>query len=109
VNPDGSYTLAAGSPMVATNRLDLHGCLPSDFYAKNISGGQRLPNGNTLICDGPNAYFFELTSSGETVWEYDHTGAVFRGERYPPEYPGFDSTPFDSDPSYTVYLPFVIR
>ena len=77
---------------------------PTDFYAQNISGQQRLPNGNTLICDGPSSYFFEVTASGETVWEYDATGAVFRVERYAPEYPGFDGTPLD-DPTTTTLPP----
>ena len=63
---------------------------PTDFYARNISGQQRLPNGNTLICDGPDGHFFEVTASGETVWEYYTKGVVFRVERYAPEYPGFD-------------------
>jgi hypothetical protein len=66
---------------------------PADFYAQNISGAQRLPNGNTLICNGPNAYFFEVTAAGETVWEYTYSGHVFRIERYAPEYAGFDGTP----------------
>ena len=30
---------------------------PGDFYAPYISGAQRLPNGNTLICDGYTARF----------------------------------------------------
>ncbi len=42
----------------------------SSFYADHISGAQRLPDGSTLICDGPAGKFFEVTSSGETVWEY---------------------------------------
>ncbi len=62
---------------------------PTDFYAQNISGAQRLPNGNTLICDGPNSYFFEVTPAGEIVWDYDHGDqAVFRVIRYEPGYPG---------------------
>ena len=33
----------------------------SDFYAFFISGAHRLPNGNTLICSGPNGTLFEVT------------------------------------------------
>jgi hypothetical protein len=97
VNPDGSYSLAAGSAFGPDQPLWTYAAdAPTDFYANAISGAQRLPNGNTLICDGPSSYFFEVTSTGETVWEYDHpTGAVFRVERYSPEYPGFDATPLD--------------
>jgi hypothetical protein len=43
----------------------------TDFYAQNLSSAQRLPNGNTLICDGPAGRVFEVTSAGETIWSYD--------------------------------------
>ena len=33
----------------------------SDFYSFFISGAQRLPNGNTLICSGTNGTLFEVT------------------------------------------------
>ncbi len=42
----------------------------SDFYADHISGTQRLPNGNTLICEGTEGRFFEVTDGGDIVWEY---------------------------------------
>jgi hypothetical protein len=95
---DGSYSLAAGSAygpdvLAWTYTADN----PTDFYAQNISGQQRLSNGNTLICDGPGAHFFEVTETGETVWEYSYTGAVFRVERYIPSYAGFDGTPLDDE------------
>ena len=43
---------------------------PEDWYSWHISGAQRLPNGNTLICDGPVGRLFEITAAGETVWEF---------------------------------------
>ena len=98
LNSDGGYTLASGAAYgpdqpVWTYTADP----PIDFYATNISGQERLPNGNTLICDGPSAHFFEVTASGETVWEYKYTGKVFRVERYAPGYSGFDGTPLDEN------------
>ena len=45
----------------------------TNFYADFLSGCQRLPNGNTLICDGPAGRFFEVTPEKETVWEYVNT------------------------------------
>ncbi|HVP10583.1 MAG TPA: aryl-sulfate sulfotransferase [Phycisphaerae bacterium] len=41
-----------------------------DFFAGHISGAQRLPNGNTLICSGEQGRIFEVTAGGKTVWEY---------------------------------------
>ncbi len=43
---------------------------PWNFFGPHISGVQRQPNGNTLICDGPNGHFFEVTTEGRVVWEY---------------------------------------
>ena len=34
------------------------------------SSVQRLPNGNTLICDSTEGHIFEVTPAGEAVWEY---------------------------------------
>lgn len=61
---------------------------PSSFYAMNISGAQRLPNGHTLICDGPTGLFFEVTGDGEIVWSYALDSAVFRVTRYATNYSG---------------------
>lgn len=77
----------------------------TDFYAENISGAERLENGNTLICEGTTGIFFEVDYEGNTVWEYVNpvTGngilnqgesaennRVFRAERYDRDFPGFD-------------------
>ena len=67
---------------------------PFDFYAGYLSGTQRLPNGNTLICDGDHGIFFEVTMKGKMVWEYRNTipnpinNQVFKILCYAPDYPG---------------------
>ena len=68
---------------------------PTSFFSDRISNAQRLPNGNTLIDEGIPGRFFEVTASGETVWEYvnPHFGPtpsgesnqVFRAYRYSAE------------------------
>lgn len=40
------------------------------FYSSFISSARRLPNGNTLIDEGQDGRFFQVTPSGEIVWEY---------------------------------------
>lgn len=40
------------------------------FYSSFISSARRLPNGNTLIDEGMNGRFFQVTREGEIVWEY---------------------------------------
>jgi Spy/CpxP family protein refolding chaperone len=42
----------------------------TDFYSFFISGAQRQPNGNTLICSGANGTVFEVTPEKEVVWKY---------------------------------------
>ncbi|GEB43785.1 aryl-sulfate sulfotransferase [Gluconobacter sphaericus] len=43
---------------------------PWSFYSSFISSVDRLPNGNTLIDEGMNGRFFQVTPAGEIVWEY---------------------------------------
>lgn len=50
--------------------------VPTTFYGANISGVQRLANGNTLICTGPKGKFFEIDSVKNTVWEYINPAAA---------------------------------
>ncbi len=40
------------------------------FFSSYISNAQRLPNGNTLICEGSSSRIFEVTPEKEIVWEY---------------------------------------
>jgi len=70
-----------------------------DFFSPLISNAQRLPNGNTLICEGSFGRLFEVTQEGELVWEYvnpyfgryantpesPETNNVFRAFRYSEE------------------------
>jgi hypothetical protein len=65
---------------------------PASFYARIISGAQRLPNGNTLINEGTEGRFFEVTRAGKIVWEYKSpviaNGAVLAQGQNPPLLPG---------------------
>jgi hypothetical protein len=58
------------------------------FYSTYISSAQRLPNGNTLICEGnPQGRFFEVTPNKEIVWEYVFPwGMCYRAYRVPYEW-----------------------
>lgn len=49
------------------------------FFSTNISGAQRLANGNTLITEGAGGRVFEVTSDGAIVWEY--MNPLFAGPR----------------------------
>ena len=42
----------------------------TDFFSAILSSAQRLPNGNTLICEGTSGRFFEIDASNNIVWDY---------------------------------------
>lgn len=42
----------------------------SMFYSATLSNCQRLPNGNTLVCEGEKGWIFELSPKDQLVWEY---------------------------------------
>jgi hypothetical protein len=63
---------------------------PGQFFSTNISGMQRLANGNTLITEGASGRLFEVTSDRQIVWEYMHpplaggrVGTIYRSYRIP--------------------------
>ena len=71
VDAAGNYTLASDAAFgPSTNYWLYQSSPPTNFYSSEISGCQRLPNGNTLICEGIKGNLFEVTSSGQTVWHY---------------------------------------
>jgi hypothetical protein len=43
---------------------------PRAFFSRENGSAQRLPNGNTLVCNGYNGRAFEITRGGEIVWEW---------------------------------------
>ncbi|MEM9579288.1 MAG: arylsulfotransferase family protein [Pseudomonadota bacterium] len=43
---------------------------PQSFFSPHIGGCQRLPSGNTLVCEGAKGCVFETTPDGDIVWEY---------------------------------------
>jgi hypothetical protein len=66
---------------------------PEAFYTYGKGSAQRLPNGNTLICEGDRGRVFEVTPEGETVWEWynprtekDRRVQVYRMTRYTAEH-----------------------
>ena len=87
---------------------------PESFIGRAVSGAQRLPNGNTLVCNGSLGRLFEVTPSGTVVWQYispvtgtsgtvaqgttvaDFTNLLFKCDRYNYDFPAFagkDLTP----------------
>jgi hypothetical protein len=71
VDAEGRYPLKAGSAFGPDKAVWVYTTpKKSDFYAAIISGAQRLPNGNTLICSGTSGTVFEVTPNKEKVWTF---------------------------------------
>ena len=99
LGPDSAYGPAAPAwSYVAPN--------PPDFYSSIISGCERMPNGNTLICDGTAGQLFEVKPDSGLAWRYispvtqngpqyqgdtirSGTNQVFKVRRYAPDFAGF--------------------
>jgi hypothetical protein len=64
---------------------------PEQFFSEQKGSAQRLPNGNTLICQGDSGRSFEVTPGGEVVWDWrtqvnqeGHRAALYRMLRMEP-------------------------
>lgn len=53
------------------------------FFAPIVGGAQRLPNGNTLITDGPKGHIFEVTNDGKVVWDLISPYNAFQTGAFP--------------------------
>ncbi len=124
---NGNYAIAVGQAYEPSALAWTYTATPpTNMYAEAISGCQRQPNGNTLICDGTHGNLLEVTAAGQTVWQYicpvqntgpmtqgetpsldhrDHQyNAVFKVQRYPANHPGLagrDLTPRGTIELYT--------
>ena len=88
------------------------GSPPAQFFSGHISGATRLPNGAALlggglVCEGTSGRLFEVTRSGEVVWEWWNPvyntrsdgvqmGWLFRAYRYGPDYAGLAGRELDA-------------
>jgi len=101
VDASGNYSLAVGEPYGPVAPVWSFGGIA---ISNILSGANRLPNGNTLICSGIVGEFLEVAPDFTEVWKYvspigngsvteqgDDPGnnEVYKIHRYPPDYPAF--------------------
>jgi len=65
----------------------------TSFYSPFMSGVQRLPNGNTLMCQACDKRVVEVTAEGEIVLDFHigGPGRLFRIYKYAPDHPGIQA------------------
>jgi len=67
---DGRSRIVEFDPVTQAIEWVYKGESPEDFYTQMCGANHRLPNGNTLIVESDYGRAFEVTASGETVWEF---------------------------------------
>ena len=93
-----------------TNKIEWEYTDPNtaSFYSCICSNAQRLPNGNTLICESIKGRILEVTPDKEKVWEYispyfgyfhrhniGWSNMMYRAYRYGPDYEGLKGRALD--------------
>jgi arylsulfotransferase ASST len=124
LDSSGNYEISAGLAFGPVNpEWSYQDTVPADFYSSIMGGTQRLPNGNTLICESTKGNFFEIDTAKNIVWRYvnpvNDLGRITQGTTptanmsyrsvfYPVSYSGFSGhnlTP--GDPIELNPLPYV--
>ena len=88
VDANGNYSITAGSAFTPKDfTWTYQGTTENPLYSENISGAQRQPNGNTILCSGTIGLFLEVTPAKQIVWKYicpvDQTGPLMQGSLPP--------------------------
>jgi len=71
-DPERGFTRTPDAAFGACELVWSYGAAEGDqhFYSSFLSGAQRLPNGNTLVCSGAEGRVFELTRDLRVVWNF---------------------------------------
>lgn len=124
MNADGSFNYNAGEAFgPAEFSWSYQEPYPFDLFSSTLSSCRRLPNGNTLLCEGRTGKMIEVNENKEHVWEYQNPAnsdgpvtqgipinnlfgslSTFKAERYSLDYPAFTdknilpTTPIELNP-----------
>ena len=100
VDAQGNYTRTQGEPFGPREPVWSYTApKKEELFAFIMSGANRLPNGNTLICESVSGTIFEVTPEGETVWKYANPA----GGSFPMGMPG--GPPMGGPPTLADVLP----
>ncbi|NLG16739.1 MAG: T9SS type A sorting domain-containing protein [Fibrobacter sp.] len=89
LKPDGTYEKAAGAAFGPTQPSWTYQDQANGFFSALMSSVQRLPNGNTFICEAnPNGRLREVDQDGKTLWQYVTNTLSPRAMKYEMNHPG---------------------
>ena len=81
------------NPLTEKIVWEYHAEPKESFYSSVMGNAMRLPNGNTLICEATKNRIFEITPTGEIVWDFISsfnktagTECIYQAFRYSPAY-----------------------
>ncbi len=77
----GVYIIEPGQPFGPATAVWRYGDVPG-FFSRTLGGAYRLPNENTLICEGTQGRIFEVSRDGTVVWVFLGGDPVHRAPRY---------------------------
>jgi hypothetical protein len=104
VDAQGDYTRTPGEPFGPREPVWSYTApKKEELFSFIMSGANRLPNGNTLICESVGGTIFEVTPEGESVWKYANPS----GGSFPPGMSGFP--PMGGPPTLADVLPPMVQ
>ncbi len=87
-NGHGRFESKDGASFAAAEQVwSFAGSNTARIFSEHISGAERLPNGNTLVCIGEHGRIFEITPKFEIVWDFINPIAGEVREQLPPWLP----------------------
>ncbi len=94
---EGRSRIVEVDPVTQSVEWLYKGATPEDFYTQMCGANHRLQNGNTLIVESDFGRAFEVTETGEIVWQFinperagrkqELIGTLFDVRRIPPGFP----------------------
>jgi hypothetical protein len=93
VSAEGYSRVLEVSPDTGEIEWEYQADPPTSIWSHLCSSAQRLPNGNTLVCESSSGRIFEITREGGIVWEFTNpfhesmgryglTNLVYKARRY---------------------------
>lgn len=68
---DHNYPIVDNEPYEPASQDWVYQANPANsFFTQTMGGAQRLPGGNTIICEANSGVFFEVDSEGNDLWKY---------------------------------------